>query len=177
MRAWPGPLACAILALSTGAPGAADRGPAQFTMDGALIRPEGYREWILAGASLGLGYSEGPGASPELFHNVYVDRRAYAQHRRDGTFPEGTVLVLELFRPGAKATPARTGRYEAERVGLEAAVKDRARFDGGWAYFGFGDGSLRQARAFPAARCAACHRAHAATDNVFTQFYPALRAD
>lgn len=78
---------------------------------------------------------------------------------------------------GAKAIPARTGRYEAERVGLEAAVKDSTRYEGGWAYFGFGDGSLREARASSAASCAACHRAHAAGDSVFTQFYPALRAD
>jgi len=159
-----------------GAP-SADAGPARFSADGRLVRPERHREWILAGASLGLGYSEPRGGGVGLFHNVYLDPRAYAQHRRDRTFPEGTVLVMEQFRPAEKAHPALSGYFEGARVGLEAAVKDSARFRGGWGYFSFGDRGDTLARALPAANCAACHAAHAATDNVFTQFYPALRGD
>ncbi len=56
------------------------------------------------------------------------------------------------------------------------AVKDPARFPGGWAYFDFG-------AAAPAPRpgdrrpsgARAVMRDHAARDNVFVQFYPQLR--
>lgn len=178
-----GGLALAALVLVEGlapapagvAAGAAEA--ARFSADGRLLRPEGYREWVLAGASLGLGYSEPRGdAGVGLFHNVYIDRGAFARYQKDGTFPEGSVLVMELFRPGEKAHTALSGYFESERVGLEAAVKDASRFAGGWGYFSFGDGSEKLARAFAARSCADCHQAHAATDNVFTQFYPTLRS-
>jgi hypothetical protein len=53
-------------------------------------------------------------------------------------------------------------------------VKDRERFDTGWAYFDFGKDALR-AVAFPRERCHDCHAAHGQADNVFVQFYPLLR--
>ena len=56
-----------------------------------------------------------------------------------------------------------------------AAVKDGERFPDGWAYFSFGDGSRPAATAFPRTQCFDCHRQHAASDNVFVQFYPVLR--
>ena len=31
------------------------------------------------------------------FHNVYIDRAAYEHYNRTGSFPDKTVLVLELF--------------------------------------------------------------------------------
>jgi hypothetical protein len=54
-------------------------------------------------------------------------------------------------------------------------VKDVERFPDGWAYFSFGDGSRPTAAPFPRADCFDCHRQHAASDNVFVQFYPVLR--
>ena len=86
-------------------------------------------------------------------------------------------MVLELYAAGEKVEPATGGLFEAKRDAVEVAVEDRERFpDRGWAYFSFGDGSAEAAEPFPAsARCVACHREHAAHDNVFTQFYPVLR--
>lgn len=156
-------------------PSVPGRGP-RFTADGALLQPADFRDWVLAGASLGLTYSKpGPLSGIGVFHNVYIDPQSLAAFRRDGRFPEGTTLVMELFSPGEKADPALGGYFEAESVGVEAAVKDSARFAGGWAYFSFGDGSLKSARPIASGSCAECHRRHAATDNVFTQFYPTLR--
>ena len=66
------------------------------------------------------------------------------------------------------------GSSRARRVAVEAAVKD-SRLPDGWGYFSFGDGSEPSATAFPRERCFACHREHAAVDNVFVQFYPVLR--
>jgi hypothetical protein len=158
------------------APAALNAAAPAYDATGALLRPQGYRKWIFVGASLGLSYSEGAaGAGPGTFHHVYLRPESYDAFRRTGRFADKTVLVLELHEAAQKVTPSRHGRFEGRRVALEAAVKDIARFPGGWAYFSFGDGSERTATAQPRARCFDCHRQHAKSDNVFVQFYPVLR--
>ena len=143
--------------------------------DGRLLRPEGYEKWVFVGASLGLSYSENALRSgSETFHHVYLEPGAYDHFARTGTFPEQTMLVLELHQRAEHATPRRQGSFEGERLAVEVALKDSARFEAGWAYFDFSDG-LEAANPFPAKDCANCHAEHADDDNVFTQFYPVLR--
>jgi hypothetical protein len=143
----------------------------------SLLAPSGYDEWPLVGASLGLSYSrDALAASPsETFHRVYLNPSSYRAFLRTGSFPEGSTFVLELYEPaGMLSLPARAGKYEGRRVAVEASVKDTNRF-GGWGYFGLDNGRARTSTAFDASRCQACHVKHAATDSVFTQFYPRLR--
>lgn len=143
-----------------------------------LVRPEGFDEWPLAGASLGLSYSPSAASGNvrnETFHRVYVNPSSYRSFRETGRFPEGTTFVLELYEQADLVTPARHGRYEGERVALEVSVKDRARFPEGWAYFDFANGAKCTAPAFDSSACQACHVKHAAADSVFVQFYPRLR--
>jgi len=163
-------------ALGDGAPPAGPVAVPAYDASGALLRPEGYRRWVFVGASLGLSYREGAHEDgPGEFHHVYLRPESYEAFRRTGRFPDKTVLVLELHRAAQKVAPSRHGLFEGERLALEAAVKDVQRFPEGWAYFSFGDGSRRSATAFPRADCFDCHRQHAASDNVFVQFYPVLR--
>ena len=163
-------------ALGDGARLPAAAGAPAYDASGALLRPEGYRRWVFVGASLGLSYREGGHEDgPGDFHHVYLRPESYEAFQRTGHFPDKTVLVLELHRAAQKVAPSRHGLFEGPRIALEAAVKDVQRFPEGWAYFSFGDGSQRTARAFPAADCFACHKQHAASDNVFVQFYPVLR--
>jgi hypothetical protein len=88
-----------------------------------------------------------------------------------GKFPDGTVMVLEKSSAETKGDPHFTG--------VEVSVKDSNRFDGGWGFYNFTDdnGKLKtQAEELPqTAGCLSCHRDKAATDHVFTQFYPALK--
>ena len=83
---------------------------------------------------------------------------------------------------GACSEVSGVGYFQGEFQGLELAVKDTARYPedpGGWVYFSFGhqpEPYAETAAAFPAESCNACHEASAATDFVFTQFYPVLRA-
>lgn len=149
----------------------------------ALVRPEGYREWVFVGSSLGLAYAKNPGdklgPGSDLYHNVYINPSSYHEFAKTGKFPEGTVMVLELARPEVKSEPGLQGSFQKEFVALEASVKDSSRFEGGWAYFNFteGAGKLKaKAEAFPQSACWSCHHVNAATDHVFTQFYPVLRA-
>jgi len=164
---------------------AADRDQAgpQFEGKTTLIRPTGYREWVFVGSSLGLRYVtnhlEESAQQPELYHNVYINPQAYREYSKTGQFPEGTMMVLELASAEKKNEPGLQGSYQREYVALEAAVKQSDRFEERWAYFSFDgkDGKpLAKAQPFPREECWSCHHQKAATDHVFTQFYPVLRA-
>jgi tetratricopeptide (TPR) repeat protein len=161
--------------------GAAPAEPAaRFEGKDTLLRPEGYREWVFVGSSLGLRYEEGKTQPERLeYKNVYIDPVAYRAYKETGAFPQGTVLVLETAAGEEKKGPGLRGSFQKELNGLSAAVKDKERFPDGWAYFSFSDGPGRtKAKARPAKKsaCYDCHREKGAEDNVFTQFYPVLRA-
>jgi Cytochrome P460 len=154
-----------------------------------LLRPTNYREWIFVGSSRGLAYAQNPpaqnptaaGGMGEMYHNVYITPDAYREFSRTGKFPEGTMLAMELASSDTKREPGLQGSFEKEFIGLEVSVKDSSRFESGWAYFNFSNGMgssyKDKAEPFPAsAGCVSCHKQKAETDNVFTQFYPVLRA-
>ena len=169
-----------LIALLAGAAGfAADANfMPQFKDGNQLVRPEGYHEWVFVGSSLGMSYRKDAGheAEPE-FHNVYISPKAYREFREKGTFPDGTVLVLEIVSSGGNASINKRGKFENKILGIDAAVKDSKRFPEKWAYFGFmgpkGE-SLAQAKPFPKQACWSCHNPHGEVDNVFVQFYPVL---
>lgn len=143
----------------------------------ALLLPENYREWPLVGSSLGLSYNEAGESSGEpQFHNVYLDPGSYDQFVRNGTFPDGAVLMMEVYSAAGKVSINRQGRFADRFLRVEAAVKTKL-FPEGWAYFDFAGPEPRpRADAFPKDRCWSCHNEHGETDNVFTQFYGPLRA-
>ena len=149
----------------------------------SLIRPDGFERWVLAGASMGLGYSQpsgadvAAGATPGMFHNVYIEPSAYEHYVRTGKFREKTMLAMTLYEPGQKVHPSKQGFFEGDFIAVEVALKDSERFPGSWAYFNFGKGAKgSRAVAMPRQGCQSCHVKNAADDNVFVQFYPTLRA-
>lgn len=147
---------------------------------GELLLPEGYREWIFVGASLGLSYNENMGQhveGPGDFHHVYIQPEAYRQYRDTGTFPEKTMLVMENYTAGQRVRPNLRGHFQDKRTGMEIAVKDAEHAEEGWSYYVFSkrDGLKESAKAFPKVACFDCHDQHAADDNVFVQFYPTLK--
>ena len=149
----------------------------RFTAANELIHPEGYREWVFIGASLGMGYNENV-PKQETFHNLYLNPGAYGEYKRTGRFPEKSIIVMEVLTAGSQASINKRGQFEDRSLGVEAAVKDSSRFPEGWAYFGFirsGQPDAKTTAAFPKEACWDCHHAHGQTDNVFTQFYPVLR--
>ena len=149
----------------------------RFTAQKELLRPEGFREWIFVGATLGVSYSEKAPSNP-TFHNLYINPRAYREYEQSGRFPDGTIIAMETLTAGQQTSIARHGQFQDQVTGLEAAVKDSSRFPNSWAYFAFtrrGQDPAPTATAFPKEACWDCHHQHGATDNVFTQFYPVLR--
>jgi hypothetical protein len=126
-------------------------GGAVFNHNDMLVRPD-YGGWMLVGASVGTADAHS-GSS----QNVYINPNAYRTYAETGKFPEGTVMVLETSN--------------TESSSIAASVKD-SRFPGGWGFFSFAAGKTQASLDIS---CRGCHEQHAATDHVFTQFYPVLR--
>lgn len=158
------------------------RPAARFEGKDTLLRPDGYREWVFVGSSSGLRYDKDDGKPPSdrpEYKNVYIDPVSYREYVKTKTFPQGTVFVLESATGESKNEPGLRGTFQKEFVGLIAAVKDRERFADGWAYFRFTETPgklLDKAKPFAKSACFDCHQQKGAEDNVFTQFYPVLRA-
>jgi hypothetical protein len=166
----------------------------RYAPGGDLLLPNGFDTWVFVGSNLGLSYTPDaaaaaatppPRAPRQEFHNVSVNKAAYDYFSANGRFPERTVLVMQVFEAADKEPRGvlASGVFNGPRVGLEVAVKNAARPDGKttpWAYYNFTDPSdrskvLASATAFPDEVCANCHQRHASIDNVWVQFYPALR--
>lgn len=148
----------------------------QYDENGRLLLPEDYRTWVFVGSGLGLNYSEAPREGPGNFTHVYTQPEAYEEFVRSGHFPEQTMFVTAVFTPQSAESINRQGYFPGGQNGLEAAVKDSARFAEGWGYFLFERGpDPRLGRLMPKVLCYDCHRQHAAVDHVFVQFYPVLR--
>jgi Cytochrome P460 len=151
----------------------------QYDKDGALIRPKDFYTWTFVGSSIGLSYSkESDPYGPGMFHNVYTQPEAYREFLKTGKFPEKTIFIIDLRDSKQEVSIAKHGYTEGENMGLDVSVKDHSRFPEGWAYFNFEyeNGKLAEkAKAHPRDQCFSCHSAHAASDNVFTQYYPVLR--
>jgi hypothetical protein len=110
-----------------------------------------------------------------VFDNVFVNPSAYRSFLATGTWPDKTVLVLEVREAHGKGSINQAGHFQGTSVtDFEVHVKDEARFPGKWAFFSFdspaGNGTLIP----KGASCYSCHAAHAAVDTTFVQFYPTL---
>jgi len=124
---------------------------AAFDGNEVLSWPEGYRNWVFVGSRKGHGDAE-----PGSLYNVFVSPAPYAEYRRTGKFPNGTIFVLE--------------RVNKDSVALKVSLKDSSRFPGGWGFFDYAEknGRLRGS-------CQPCHEENGETDHVFTQYYSLLR--
>jgi hypothetical protein len=148
-----------------------------YTSAGELVRSDAYREWVYLSSGLGMVY--GPAAAagagrPPMFTNVFVNPAPYRQFMKTGTWPDQTMFVLEIRASASETSMGKAGQFQADIVTVEAAVKDRTRFADGWAYFNFGMHGDRAAPLPATAACYSCHKANAAVEQTFVQFYPTL---
>jgi hypothetical protein len=160
----------------------------QYTLDGKLKLPVGFRRWVFLGAPLTPNaLNDGEANFPE-FHHVYVEEKNLDVYLKTGTFPEGTILIKELtrvlnptFPDGSRTEPSGRGYFNGELNGIDASVKDSKRYarTNGWGYFTFGHHPMpyeQTASEKPVSECAGCHLANVAkTDMTWVQFYPLLR--
>ncbi len=162
-------------------------GGAQYTPDGKMKLPTGYREWVFLGSPLTPNALNGGKASFPEFHNVYVERVNFDAYQKTGTFPEGTVLVKELvllqkptFPDGSQTEPSGRGYFDGNFNCMDVSVKDTKKFakTNGWGYFTFGhhpEPCEATAAESSVEQCAGCHLGNVAkTDMTWVQFYPVL---
>ena len=154
----------------------------RFTKDGELVRPTNYREWIFLSSGLGMTYgpnAPAPGAALR-FDNVFVNPHAYREFLKTGTWPDGTLMLLEIRASQTKGSINQHGQFQTGAVALEAHVKDSRRFPktNGWAFAGFEEKGGQFAASGkiipPGNRCEECHSKQGAVDSTFVQFYPGL---
>lgn len=154
----------------------ADRDKAAFTRSGELVVPANYREWIFLSSGLGMTY--GPNAptagAPLRFDNVFVNPSSYREFMRSGTWPEGTVMILEIRNSETKGSINQHGSFQSGIAAVEAHVKDSRRFKSGWAFYDLDAKKPSVKPIAPGNRCEQCHEAHGAVDTTFVQFYPSL---
>ena len=146
-----------------------------YTADGQLLFPAKYREWIYLSSGVDMSYSPNAMAmGHSMFDNVFVNPDAYKAFLATGTWPDKTMLVLEVRVAGTNGSINKSGHFQTtELMGREVHVKDESRFPGKWAFFGFEDKPT--AKMVPKeASCYSCHEQHGAVDTTFVQFYPTL---
>jgi hypothetical protein len=167
----------ATAATPAAVPSTPDVMPQYDASHGDLRLPDGYRQWVLVGSSLGLSYAPAGQSGHQTFNSTLMEPTAYRHFLQTGEFREGTMLALIVQGVGTNVLPAREGQFASDIHGVEMAVKDKSRVPEGWAYYGFGSpssGLRATAKPNPKASCFDCHSQHAARDNVFTQFYGLL---
>jgi hypothetical protein len=171
-------LGVSVLGVKERVDAAAESQDPKFVEGNALVRPEGYREWIYLSSGLGMNYSAGSQPGEPQFTNVFVRPEAYRQFIKSGTWPDRTLFVLEERDSSIKGSINKSGHFQTKLTGLVAEVKDESRFPEKWAFFAFIDaqGKLKDtAKALPKNACWTCHNANGAVDNTFVQFYPTLK--
>jgi Cytochrome P460 len=147
----------------------------QFTPDNRLVFPSNYREWIYLSSGVDMNYNPAfQKMDHSMFDNVFVNPEAYKSFLQTGTWPDKTMLVLELRMASDHGSINKNGQFQAgEVMGIEVHVKDETHIPGKWAFYGFEDEKPGTAFAKDMP-CYSCHEQHGAVDTTFTQFYPTL---
>lgn len=124
---------------------------------------------------------KGPG-SKEM-HVVYASPGTIVAYRKDGHYPDGSVLVKEVYKTETKSMTTGTVSSAGTLVGWFLMVKDDVgRFpqnklwgEGwGWAWFDAKDPKKTTSTDYKA-DCLACHVPAKASDWVYSEGYPPLK--
>ncbi len=147
----------------------------QFTTDGKLVRPEGYRRWVYVSSGLGMSYTQRADDKMQMFTNVFVNPNSYDYFLAHGTWPDKTIFVLELYGSTSQGSINKHGNYQKDFMGLDVEVKDEKQFADKWAYYGFNSGEKAASATKPSKNvCWQCHEQSAAVEHSFVQFYPEI---
>lgn len=150
--------------------------------DGNIRMPDvDYRkDWVAIG-SWAIAAEEGTAGSQGL-HIVYTQPSSVAAYRKTGVFPDGSILIKELFEAATDKMTTGTVSRATKRTGWFVMIKDTTgRYpdhklwgDGwGWAFFDAADPAKTKSTDYKA-DCLGCHVPAQGTDWVYVQGYPVL---
>jgi len=135
----------------------------------SVAYPTGYRKWALVKSMV--IYSDKHPLFAEFggLHHVYANAEAMRALVKGGTFPDGSVLVLDLH----EAKDENGAWVEGSRKLVGVMEKDRARFKatGGWGFEAF-KGQTERTVTDASAQCFTCHQKQRDNDFVFSGYLP-----
>ena len=83
--------------------------PVEFTADGKLKQPVGYRQWVYVGEVVTPNdMNDGEASFPE-FHEVYIDPESFAHYKKTGKFRE-----VKQTEAGPSCAPQPRARSKAD---------------------------------------------------------------
>jgi hypothetical protein len=147
---------------------------------GALHVPTDYRSAYEYLGSWAIAEDQGQGS--KQMHDVYASPGAVAAYRATGHFPDGAVLVKEVFATAtAQMTTGTVSRAETLQ-GWFVMVRDTKNshpgnklWGDGWGWSWFDASNPRKTTSVDyTSDCKSCHVPAQATDWIYTQGYPVL---
>ena len=95
---------------------AANPDEAKFDAEGKFLPPANYRDWVFLSSGVDMSYSSAPAMEgAHEFDNVFAPRAAYEAFKRDGKWPDKTVLLLEARGGAEKARSPSTVSFRPPR--------------------------------------------------------------
>jgi hypothetical protein len=143
--------------------------------------PADYRDTYQLLGSWAVAADEGRG-SKEL-HVVLASPGSVEAYRKNGRFPDGSVLVKEVFKTATKEMTTGTVSHADDLKGWFVMVKDSAGSypgnalwgDGwGWSWFDAANPTKTTSTDYRL-NCKSCHVPAQATDWIYVDGYPALK--
>jgi len=139
------------------------------------------REWVQVGTFSVL--ADKPAEGAKQLHIVYTARENLETYLKTGRFPDGAVLVKDVFAARTEALTTGTASYAGDLAGRFVLVKDGAgklgagpRFGEGWGWaFYEGAEMKRTATTNYKNDCLGCHEPARGQDFLYVQGYPLLR--
>ncbi len=158
------------------------KGPTAAVVDGKgnMHVPADYQTTYQMLGSWAVAADSGPGS--KQLHVVYASPGTIAAYRKDGHFPDGTVLVKEVYKTNTKPMTTGTVSSAGTLSGWFVMVKDDVgRFpenklwgDGwGWSWFDATDPKKTTSTDYKK-DCQGCHIPAQASDWIYTTGYPPL---
>jgi len=148
---------------------------------GNLRVPSDYRTAYRVLGTWAVAKDDGPG-SKEM-HMVYASPETIAAYRKDGHFPDGAVLVKEVFKTSTNDMTTGTVSSAGTLAGWFVMVKDNVgRFPGnklwgdgwGWSWFDAGQPQKTTSTDYTT-DCQSCHEPARQSDWIYTSGYPVLK--
>ena len=148
--------------------------------EGALRVPADYRSMYEYLGSWAVAADKGEGS--KQLHSVYASPGAVAAFRKDGHFPDGAVLVKEVYETATSPMTTGTVSHAETLAGWFVMVKDSKNshpqnklWGSGWGWSWFDAANpLKTTSTDYTTDCQPCHIPAQATDWIYTQGYPIL---
>ena len=148
--------------------------------DGALRVPADYRSMYEYLGTWAVAADKGEGS--KQLHSVYASPGAVAAFRANGHFPDGAVLVKEVYQTATSPMTTGTVSHAETLAGWFIMVKDSKNshpqnklWGSGWGWSWFDAANpLKTTSSDYTTDCQPCHIPAQSTDWIYTQGYPIL---